>query len=140
MYDAPQSSKKVALLFFDIDGFKAVNDEYGHDAGDLILIKIAERILPLISENDTAARIGGDEIVVVLSEITNKESARVIAQTLIDEVAKPYSYLDQNIYITASVGISLFPDNATNAKMLRKKADAAMYTVKKADKNGIAFA
>jgi GGDEF domain-containing protein len=79
-------------------------------------------------------------IVVILSVVKDKDSTRIIAQKLIDDLAKPYAYLDHDITITASVGISMFPENATNAKQLRKQADTAMYAVKKTGKNGIAFA
>jgi diguanylate cyclase (GGDEF)-like protein len=139
MIDAQQSNSKLAFLFFDIDGFKVVNDKFGHDAGDYILTSIAKRIILHICENDTAARIGGDEIIVILSNVKDKESISDTTQKIIDDLAKPYYYHNQKINITASVGISLFPDDATNAKLLKQKADVAMYTVKKSGKNGIAF-
>ena len=133
------SGNKVALFFIDLDNFKAVNDNYGHDAGDLVLKEVALRILKYINQDDTACRIGGDEFILIFPEINNLDKVNIKAQTLIDELSKPYKYLGKSIHIGASIGISLFNDDAKNAKLLRILADKAMYSVKESGKNGFAY-
>jgi diguanylate cyclase (GGDEF)-like protein len=134
------SGKKVALFFIDLDGFKDVNDNYGHDAGDHILHEVAQRLLKHTNQSDTACRIGGDEFILIFPEIDDLEKVKIKAQDLIDEIAKPYKYLGKSIHIGTSIGISLFSDHAKNAKLLRILADKAMYSVKESGKNGYAFA
>jgi diguanylate cyclase (GGDEF)-like protein len=134
------SGNKVAIFFVDLDNFKAVNDDYGHDAGDEVLKEVAQRMLTHIKNKDTASRIGGDEFVLIFPEIDHLESVKIKAQNLIDEISKPYKYDDHTIYIGASIGISLYSDNGNDPKSLRILADKAMYTVKESGKKGYAFA
>jgi diguanylate cyclase (GGDEF)-like protein len=128
------------LFFLDLDNFKAVNDIHGHDAGDQVLKEVASRMLKHIGENDTASRIGGDEFVLIFSEIDHIESIKTKAQNLIDELSKPYNYNNNTIHIGASIGISLYNDNGMDPKALRISADKAMYTVKESGKKSYAFA
>ena len=127
--------RKFALLFVDLDGFKSVNDTLGHDAGDALLIKTAERLHDCVREADTVARIGGDEFTVILSTIASVDDARTVAKKIIAALSKPFSIGDQKAQIGASIGISVFPENGTDTETLLKRADDAMYTAKKSGKN-----
>ena len=127
--------RKFALLFVDLDGFKSVNDTLGHDAGDALLTKTAERLHDCVREADTVARIGGDEFTVILSTIASVDDARTVAKKIIAALSKPFNIGDQKAQIGASIGISLFPENGTDTETLLKKADDAMYTAKKSGKN-----
>jgi diguanylate cyclase (GGDEF)-like protein/PAS domain S-box-containing protein len=129
-----------ALLFIDLDDFKAVNDTLGHEAGDLLLIEAAKRISTHIRETDTAARIGGDEFVVLLSDISGKASVRLFAEKISEFIAAPYPVGTAKGNISGSIGISLYPDDATESDILLKMADNAMYDVKKGGGNGFRFA
>ncbi len=127
--------RKFALLFIDLDGFKSVNDTLGHDAGDELLIKTAERLQECVRDADTVARIGGDEFTVILSTITSVDDAQSVAQKIIQALSTPFRLGDEEAQIGASIGISVFPKNGGNAEILLKKADDAMYVAKKAGKN-----
>ena len=127
--------RKFALLFVDLDGFKSVNDTLGHDAGDALLTKTAERLHDCVREADTVARIGGDEFTVILSTIASVDDARTVAKKIIAALSKPFSIGDQKAQIGASIGISVFPENGTDTETLLKRADDAMYTAKKSGKN-----
>lgn len=140
LHAARRSGKKVALLFIDLDGFKAVNDTFGHEAGDHVLVEISGRILRVMRVADTAARIGGDEFIVVLANIDSETEPKQVARRIIEEVAKPIHWSGNALVQSASVGIALFPDHGDDATFLRRAADAAMYSVKRAGKNGLSFA
>jgi len=131
---------KVALLFIDLDGFKSVNDTFGHDAGDFILHEVAQILTSSIREEDVAARIGGDEFVVLLNGVTHHRDVASIAQTLIDKISTPFFYDNQTLNIGASIGIALFPDHGDELSQLRAQADNAMYEVKRSGKNNYVFA
>lgn len=131
--------RKFALLFVDLDGFKSVNDTLGHDAGDALLIKTAQRLHDCVREADTVARIGGDEFTVILSTIASVDDAQTVAKKIIQALSKPFNLGDQEAQIGASIGISLFPENGTTTETLLKKADDAMYTAKKSGKNDYRF-
>ncbi len=119
-----------ALLYIDLDGFKAVNDQYGHKAGDIVLVETAKRLNYCVRESDTAARMGGDEFTVILSRINGEEDALSAAGKIAEEIAKPFVIFDRKCYVTASVGIGIFPNNAVDAETLMKKADMDMYRKK----------
>lgn len=127
--------RKFALLFIDLDGFKSVNDTLGHDAGDKLLIKTAERLKECVRDADTVARIGGDEFTVILSTITSIDDAQSVAQKIIGALATPFNIGNEEAQIGASIGISVFPENGTDTEILLKNADDAMYLAKKAGKN-----
>lgn len=137
---ARRDSSKAAVLFIDLDGFKAVNDTLGHEAGDRLLVGVAERLSSCVREIDTVARIGGDEFMVVINSIGNRENVALVAQKLIDALAQPFTLGDDTAAIGASVGIALFPDHEQDPEALIRRADGAMYDVKAKGKNSFAFA
>jgi diguanylate cyclase (GGDEF)-like protein len=140
IHSARRSANKIALLFIDLDGFKAVNDTFGHEAGDQVLREVAKRLTGAIRAEDTAARIGGDELLVVLVGLRDSNVAAVVAEKIIRAISAPIAYKTHSIAVGASIGISLFPDHASDAQTLRQLADTAMYTAKKSGKNGFAVA
>jgi diguanylate cyclase (GGDEF)-like protein/PAS domain S-box-containing protein len=131
-----------AVLFVDLDGFKQVNDTLGHDAGDEVLRDTAKRLLSSIRRVDTAARIGGDEFLVILTELNSKNDVEFIAQKILKSIKQPYLYHGNQISVGASIGIALCPSDytGTDVEKALRLADEAMYSVKKSGKNGYAFA
>jgi diguanylate cyclase (GGDEF)-like protein len=134
-----RNKTRAAFLFIDLDGFKAVNDELGHEAGDNILISVAGRLKAIIREVDTAARIGGDEFIIVLTNVGENNSAAIVAQKVIDGLSKPVAIKSGTAQIGASVGIAISPDNGTSPNDLLRNADAAMYNIKRHGKNNYIF-
>jgi len=130
---------KTALLFVDLDGFKAVNDQYGHDAGNYCLCQLASRMSSVINDVDTVARIGGDEFLVLVDSVSNPEQVAMIAQTLLDVIAQPLQLEGKRFSVSASLGIALYPDHGSDFEPLRKCSDAAMYQAKSDGKNGFSF-
>jgi diguanylate cyclase (GGDEF)-like protein len=137
---ARRSHTKVALLFIDLDGFKEVNDTLGHAAGDQVLKEVAQRLLKAIRAEDTAARAGGDEFIVIAGDLPDGRVAAQIAGRAIRAVSAPIDYEGRQTAVGISIGIGLFPDHADDAQSLRRAADAAMYRVKRTGKNQFAFA
>lgn len=129
----------VALLYIDLDGFKPINDTLGHKAGDFVLKEVARRFKKCIRESDTAARIGGDEFVIILQDLEKKQNAGIVAQKIIDSVTQTISISESCCHVGASIGISAYPCDGLNADTLMQKADAAMYQVKKNGKNNYSF-
>jgi diguanylate cyclase (GGDEF)-like protein len=127
----------VALMFLDLDGFKAVNDTYGHHIGDKLLLHIAQVITSGLRKSDLVARLGGDEFTIILSDIKDSFSAIEIAQNIIDEINKEIVIDHEIINIGASIGISIFPQHSTNAETLIKQADNMMYESKNNGKNQV---
>ena len=123
--------KKLAFLFMDINGFKPVNDKYGHDVGDQMLRVFAERITSTVRNSDLAARFGGDEFVIVLPDIKERENAEEFALMLSKVLSEPMKIDELELQVGASIGISLFPDHAANPDELIKNADIAMYYAKR---------
>ncbi len=126
---------KSAVLFLDLDRFKLVNDTLGHAFGDRILKEISRRLISCVREADTVARFGGDEFTVVLSNVENKAGVEQVAQKILKELARPMVFEERELFITVSVGISLYPEDGTDAAALIKKADIAMYAAKNEGKN-----
>jgi len=126
-----RSGGQAALLYLDLDGFKPVNDLYGHDVGDIVLRDVAVRIQSCIRTSDTAARIGGDEFVVILQDVAGREDAQMVSQKIVDTILQPFMVSAQECRVGVSIGISLFPDDGHDSKILMKVADQAMYAVKK---------
>ncbi|MBW2598710.1 MAG: diguanylate cyclase [Deltaproteobacteria bacterium] len=131
-----RSGKKLALLFFDLDNFKDINDSWGHDVGDEVLKTVGRRIPQLLRKSDSIARMGGDEFLILLPEIEGAEDARAIALKILDVFKEPFIVGARELYITASIGIAIYPDDGTHPDMLMKNADMAMYSVKKQGRNG----
>jgi len=127
-----------AVIFIDLDGFKEINDQYGHDAGDAVLIETAHRLSRNVREVDTVARIGGDEFLVILQDISSAEAVVAIAEKLIHKIQVPFSHEKNELSVTASLGIALSSD-AQAAEELIKKSDSAMYHAKRQGKNRYAF-
>ena len=136
---ANRNNKIVAFMFIDLDGFKKVNDELGHDIGDLLLIKVANKLKGFVRAEDCVSRMGGDEFVVMLFGLDNEENVSVTAKRIIDDFSESMNINSHNINIGVRIGISLFPQDADNCKDLIKCADKAMYQVKKSGKNNYNF-
>lgn len=132
-------STKLAVVFLDLDRFKLINDTLGHWIGDLLIQAVAERLKKSFRTNDTLARLGGDEFILLLSEIDHFEDVARIAQKTIDLLTKPFTLEGSDIVITASVGISVFPDDGDNGQTLMMNADSAMYLAKERGKNNYQF-
>jgi diguanylate cyclase (GGDEF)-like protein len=132
---AGREGRTVALLYIDLDGFKLVNDSLGHAIGDLLLVEVAERLRTRVRQSDTLARLGGDEFTVILTGIHAKEEALLVARSLLDGLASPFSLENHQLTVGASIGISIFPENAQNAADLMQQADSAMYAAKRDGKN-----
>jgi diguanylate cyclase (GGDEF)-like protein len=136
---AARNRDMAALLFIDLDGFKRANDTFGHEAGDHILKVVAQRLRCSIREVDTAARLGGDEFIIILNSITDADSAELVAGKIIAVIAEPIYHNDHLLVIGSSIGIALCPDHATDPEDLLKKADEAMYSVKRSGKNNFSM-
>ena len=134
---ARRENSKVAVLFIDLDGFKLTNDTHGHDAGDLLLRVVAQRLLQTIRSVDLAARMGGDEFVVVACGLSKADEVRLIAQKLHDAVSQKVPYKDQFLQVDASIGTAIYPDDAQNLEELISLADQAMYAAQRAGRGHV---
>lgn len=131
-----RSKTKLALLFIDIDGFKTVNDQYGHEAGDEVLKQIAARIVTLLRKSDIAGRMGGDEFAVILEGAVSVDTTALVAQKLLDALSTPFALSCGEISnLSASIGIAFAPDDGEDLKHLLSRADGAMYEAKNQGKN-----
>jgi diguanylate cyclase (GGDEF)-like protein len=129
------SQRTLAVCFLDIDNFKRVNDQNGHPVGDHVLVGVAESLKHVLRANDTLARIGGDEFVLLLSEISSTNECSLILERVLNAVSLPIVVGDSTVSVTASIGVSLFPDDQVDADTLLRHADQAMYVAKEAGKN-----
>ncbi len=125
----------LALIFLDLDNFKIINDTQGHDNGDLLLIEAGKRISDCVRETDTVSRIGGDEFTVILSELHEQHHIETVCQKILDALSKPFWVGNIQVYISASLGITLYPEDASTALELLKNADQAMYLAKNLGRN-----
>jgi len=125
----------VAVLFLDLDRFKVINDTLGHDVGDLLLQGVAGRLLEVVREGDTVARFGGDEFIITLVDIAEECDVNQIAEKLLHELARPFVIHGRELFVTSSIGISLYPDDGADANALIRNADASMYRAKELGKN-----
>jgi len=139
LIQAKRSSMKVATMFVDLDRFKLVNDSFGHQMGDELLQEVARRLKSSLREMDTLARIGGDEFTVLLPGLRSREDAALVAGKLVDDMARPYILSGSEVFLTASVGISFFPDDGSDTETLLRHADISMYHVKAHGKNDFGF-
>jgi diguanylate cyclase (GGDEF)-like protein len=128
-----------AVLFLDLDGFKLINDTFGHDVGDALLREAAKRIVACVRESDTVARMGGDEFTVILCNVRTQDSIKRVANKIIEAIARPFVLNGKECSVSVSIGISLHPDNGETAAQLVKIADAAMYLAKHSGKNCYRF-
>jgi diguanylate cyclase (GGDEF)-like protein len=129
----------LAILFIDLDNFKAINDSHGHIQGDQVLIKVANRFKQNIRESDTVARLSGDEFAIIIEELSSEQDAGFVAQKLIETLSKPFEIGQSKIELSASIGISLFPRDGDDSDALIRQADAAMYRVKHTTKGDFQF-
>ncbi|MDX2350665.1 MAG: response regulator, partial [Porticoccus sp.] len=127
---AQLEEKKIAILFLDLDRFKLINDTLGHDAGDLLLKAVSDRIRRCVRNQDFIARLGGDEFTVVLEGVTDQEIVSKIAAKICDTLSKPFVFLQQEMFVTTSIGISMFPEDGGDTSTLMKHADSAMFRAK----------
>jgi diguanylate cyclase (GGDEF)-like protein/PAS domain S-box-containing protein len=134
-----RSGRPMALMLIDLDRFKEVNDSLGHDTGDTLLIEAARRITSCVRETDTVARLGGDEFTVILSGLDDTGRIEQIAKTVIAKLAEPFKLGADEAFISASVGVTLYPDDASELDVLFKNADQAMYAAKAAGRNRVHY-
>jgi diguanylate cyclase (GGDEF)-like protein len=132
---ARRQGRRIALLFLDLDHFKKVNDTLGHTAGDLLLQSTARRLQACVRHSDTVCRKGGDEFVLLLSEIREVEDAIITARKVIAAMTPPHRVDGHRIRVTVSIGISLFPDDGADGEALVQAADIAMYQAKRSGRN-----
>lgn len=130
-----RSGESLAVAFIDLDGFKAINDLYGHGVGDKLLITIARRMKAALRESDTLARIGGDEFVVVLTQLKNVADCEPMLKRLLDAAAEPVQLDERLLEVSASIGVTFYPQDGVDAEQLLRHADQAMYLAKQAGKN-----
>ncbi len=136
---APRHMNKVVVLFLDLDGFKHINDSLGHSVGDKLLQSVARRLLDCVRGSDTVSRQGGDEFVVLLSEVERWEDTAITARRMLQTVAEAHSIDRHDLHITASIGVSVYPDDGLDAETLIKNADTAMYQAKENGRQGYQF-
>jgi diguanylate cyclase (GGDEF)-like protein/PAS domain S-box-containing protein len=130
---------EAALLFIDLDRFKAINDTLGHGIGDELLVRIAERLRGLMRESDTVGRLGGDEFLAVVQELRQKEDASLVAQKILDTLSRPFMVGDRELTVSVSIGIALYPQDGDSVESLIRSADMAMLAAKHAGRHGFRF-
>jgi diguanylate cyclase (GGDEF)-like protein len=136
---ARRYDRQLAVLFLDLDHFKQINDTLGHEAGDRLLQEVAVRLKACLRASDTVARLGGDEFVALLPELDEEKYVATVAQKILSALARPYILLGQECHVTASIGISTYPQDGLDEQTLTKNADIAMYQAKKEGKNNFQF-
>ena len=132
---AARSKTSLALLFLDLDRFKEVNDTLGHNIGDKLLIEVAKRFSELVRSSDTIARLGGDEFTLILPQIESNSQIELVAEKILDVLKQPFEINHQQLFISASIGATLYPQDADNADQLIQNADQAMYDAKDSGRN-----
>ena len=137
--NAHRQEKPIALMFIDLDGFKVINDTLGHPVGDRLLQEAANRLGDCLREGDTIARLGGDEFTIVLPNIETPDQAETVAEKLLKHLAVPFQLADQQLHISGSIGITLYPNDGDSSEMLLRNADTAMYRAKDSGRNTFVF-
>ncbi len=136
---AQRNGLKLAVMMLDLDKFKEINDTFGHRAGDQLLQTIGMRLTSVLRKSDTVARMGGDEFMLLLSELKKVDEASYVAHKLLQIIQEPIELENHELTVTFSIGISLSPDHGTIPDVLFKNADIAMYNVKRSGRNGYEF-
>ena len=136
---AEREQKKLALMYIDLDGFKHINDSLGHSAGDLLLTEAAARLQHSVRKSDTVARLGGDEFAIIMTNNESVYSVEKVTAKILQLIAQPYILNDKVGYVTASIGVTFFPDDGDDVETLLRKADSAMYKSKASGRNTIQF-
>ncbi len=139
LLDTGEGGPRLALLFVDLDGFKKVNDTGGHEAGDVLLRVVAERLARCVRDSDTLARVGGDEFVIAVRHHDDEGEIVALAQRVLDAIAEPFAVAGNEYYLGASIGISRFPEDGLDAAALMRNADSAMYVAKQRGTNQFQF-
>ncbi|MHB1174949.1 MAG: diguanylate cyclase domain-containing protein [Sulfuriferula sp.] len=137
---AHRNNRIMAVMYLDLDGFKLINDTLGHDAGDILLQMVADRLVAAVRQEDTVSRLGGDEFVIGLAELNHADGVVNLVSKVIEAVAQPYSIQGRNVNITASVGVGIYPAHGEQVEALMKSADIALYEAKRAGKNAYRIA
>ena len=127
------------MIYVDLDGFKQVNDQLGHESGDDLLVKVAHRLKECVREDDTVARLGGDEFAILLHDQTERMFVEVVAERVIQKLAMQIPAASGDIAVSGSMGIAMFPADGNNSETLLRHADQAMYHAKKNGKNQFCF-
>jgi diguanylate cyclase (GGDEF)-like protein/PAS domain S-box-containing protein len=136
---AKRHELSVAVLFIDLDNFKRVNDTLGHEVGDKLLVEVAQRFSRVMRDGDTVARLGGDEFLVVVPDVAGQKEAEKVSEKVIDTLSGPIEQEGREVYIGASIGVSLYPDDGRDSAILLRNADAAMYMAKESGRNTFRF-
>ena len=139
MHTANREQSKIAVAFIDLDHFKDINDTLGHAVGDLLLIEVANRISSNVRKNDTVARLGGDEFVIIYADFHCEKSSAKLSEKILNALAQPYKFKEQVVHTSASIGMTVYPDDASDVDNLLKNADQAMYCAKNAGRNSCYF-
>lgn len=137
--ESKRDKSKFALLFLDLDGFKEINDTYGHETGDGVLVEVGKRMLTCVRESDTVARMGGDEFTLIIRHIVDQESAEKIVAKIHQSLSEVMHINDHECNVNSSIGVALYPDNGKDNDTLLKNADSTMYEVKRDGKGGFKF-
>jgi diguanylate cyclase (GGDEF)-like protein len=137
--EAHRYDRRLAVAFLDLDRFKQINDTLGHEAGDQLLKEVATRLIGCVRDSDTVARLGGDEFVVLLPQLDDEKYAAIVAQKILTAAARPFTLMGQEFRVTASIGISTYPQDGLDEQTLTKNADIAMYQAKAEGKNNFQF-
>lgn len=130
-----RKNRRVAVIYLDLDGFKPINDQLGHDVGDQVLVSVAKRILSVVRESDLASRVGGDEFVVVAQEIDGRSGAEIMAKRILEAIQAPMMLGEAERTLGVSIGVAIYPQHGSTAEELLHVADKAMYLVKKGSKS-----
>ena len=136
---AKRHQKLLAVIFMDLDRFKTINDTLGHEAGDFLLITFAQRLQSIIRDSDIIARLGGDEIIIIITELSDLETVSLIAKNILAKISEPMLIKNRTVQITASMGISIYPKDGQELKFLMSNADKALYLAKSAGRNNFKF-
>lgn len=139
IHQAQRYDRQLALLYIDLDGFKKINDSLGHEAGDQLLREVSTRLQDCLRESDTVSRLGGDEFIVLLPELAEDKYASNVAHKIISSISRPFILKGQNYGVTASIGISVFPQDGRDEQTLINNADTAMYQAKDGGKNKFVY-
>lgn len=132
---ARRNKRIMAVMYLDLDGFKLLNDTFGHDAGDTLLSMAAARLVAAVRQEDTVARLGGDEFVIALWELSHADDAVELAAKVMKAVSQSYSIQGRDVSMTASVGVAIYPTHGQDVETLMKSADLALYEAKRTGKN-----
>jgi len=139
LVETARTRRMVALMLLDLDGFKTINDSLGHKAGDDLLTAVAERLINTVRKSDTVARLGGDEFTIVLPDVTDGQAAAIVGRKIIKVLADPFMVNGKEVFVTGSMGITLYPADGAKVDRLLQNADMALYRAKEQGKNEFQF-